>query len=145
MAEIITYNCKRTVVSTKPVQPGKHHALSVLDRLMEKNHLRIVYYYPSTGDHREPGELTKRLRESVSETLSFFPVVTGRLLKHEKEEKWTIKCNDAGIRLVEARAKGTVAEWLRNVDREKELKLVHWEEMFYRPYFWSTLYVQVFI
>lgn len=30
----------------------------------------------------------------------------------------------AGLRMVEARARMTLDEWLRNVDREKELKLV---------------------
>ncbi|KAG6739327.1 hypothetical protein POTOM_056920 [Populus tomentosa] len=137
----ITYICKRTVVSTKPVQPGKHCSLSVLDRLMEQNHLRSVYYFRTPGG-REPGELTKKLRESLSEMLSCFPIVTGRLLKDPKGH-WMIKCNDAGVRMVEGRIKGSVEDWLKSVDREKELKLVHWEEMYHKPYFWSTFYVQI--
>jgi hypothetical protein len=36
-----------------------------------------------------------------------------------------------------------VEEWLRNVDREKELELVYWEDMLEKPYYWSTFYVQV--
>ncbi|KAK6927464.1 hypothetical protein RJ641_006055 [Dillenia turbinata] len=36
-----------------------------------------------------------------------------------------------------------VEEWLENVDSEKELKLAHWEEMFHRPYFWSTFNIQL--
>ncbi|KAB5513949.1 hypothetical protein DKX38_027855 [Salix brachista] len=138
----ITYICKRTVVSTKPVQPGKHFSLSVLDRLMEQNHLRFVYYFRAPGAIREPGELTKKLRESMSEMLTSFPIVTGRLLKNP-EGQWMIKCNDAGVRMVEARIKGSVENWLKGVDREKELKLVHWEEMYHKPYFWSTFYVQI--
>ncbi|GAV70535.1 Transferase domain-containing protein [Cephalotus follicularis] len=141
MADMITYICKRTVVSTKPVQPGKYYPLSVLDRLMERNHIRMVFYYRSTGD-REAGETTKKLRESLSEMLTFFPIVTGRLLKNN-EGQWMIKCNDAGVRMVEARAKGSVDEWLKQLDREKELKLVHWEDMYHKPYFWSTFYVQL--
>lgn len=133
--------CKRTVVSTKPVQAGKFCQLSVLDRIMEPNHIRIVFYY----DHpvgRAAGELTKKLTESLSEVLSSFQIVTGRLVK-APEGHWMIKCNDAGTRTIEARAKGSVVEWLQNVDREKELELVHWEDMFHKPYFWSTFYVQV--
>lgn len=140
MAEV-TYICKRTVVSTKPVEPGKHYSLSVLDRLMEQSHLRIVYYF-QTPRERKPGEITKKLRESISEILNFFPMVTGRLLKDQKGH-WMIKCNDAGVRMIEARAKGSVEQWLKSVNREKEFKLVHWEEMFHKPYFWSTFYVQV--
>lgn len=140
MAEV-SFICKRTVVSTKPVEPRKFSPLSVLDRIMERNYLRLVFYY-NFPTRRRAGELTKKLRESISDMLSAFPIVTGRLLK-TPDGHWMIKCNDAGLRMVEARVKGTVEEWLKNVDREKELKLVHWEEMFHKPYFWSTFYVQV--
>ncbi|KAK6119475.1 hypothetical protein DH2020_046779 [Rehmannia glutinosa] len=140
MAEV-SFICKRTVVSTKPVQPGKFSPLSSLDRVMERNHLRLVFYYDFPTKRRS-GEVTKKLRDSISEMLSAFPIVTGRLLR-TPDGRWMIKCNDAGLRMVEARVKGSVFEWLQNVDREKELKLVHWEQMFHKPYFWSTFYVQV--
>ncbi|KAI6680130.1 hypothetical protein NL676_034011 [Syzygium grande] len=141
MAEI-PYTCKRTVVSTKPVQPGKRFPLSVLDRLMEPKHLRVVYYYQSDGPGREAGEWTRMLRESLARTLTSFPKATGRL-QRDGEGRWEIECNDAGVRAVEARARGSVEDWLRNAGREDELRLVHWEEMFQTPYFWSTFYVQV--
>ncbi|CAN0919149.1 Protein ECERIFERUM 26-like [Linum grandiflorum] len=142
--EAVTYICKRTVVSTKPVQPGKRHSLSVLDRLMgDGSHLKMVYYLRTPANVYEPGEITKMLRESVAETLTFFPIVTGRLLKEEDGKTWMIKCNDAGIRMVEATAKGSVDQWLAHLDREKEMKLVHWEQMFHKPYFWATFYLQV--
>ncbi|CAN1249777.1 Protein ECERIFERUM 26-like [Linum perenne] len=143
--QAVTYICKRTVVSTKPVQPGKQHSLSVLDRLMgDSSHLKIVYYLRTPPDHKyESGEITKMLRESVSETLNFFPIVTGRLLKEQDGNKWMIRCNDAGIRMVEATAQGSVDQWLSHVDRDKEMKLLHWEPMFHKPYFWSTFYIQV--
>ncbi|KAK7844555.1 protein eceriferum 26 [Quercus suber] len=116
MAEI-TYICKRTVVSTKPTQPRKYHSFSILDHLMEKNHIRI-----SWGE-KEAREITVSLRESISKMLTHFSKVTGRLIRNEKGN-WMIKCNDAGVRMVEARAKGSVKDWLKSVDREKELKLV---------------------
>lgn len=132
---------KQAVISTKPVQPGKFHHLSVLDRVMERNHLLMVlYYHPRTGI--KAGDSVDKLSDSLSETLSAFPVAIGRLLR-TPEGHWTVKCNDAGLRMVVAKAKGTVEEWLRNVDREKELKLILWEDMYYKPYFWSTFYVQV--
>lgn len=141
MAEF-PYTCKRTVVSTKPVQPGKRFPLSVLDRLMEPKHLRVVYYYQSDGPGREAGEWTRMLRESLARTLTSFPKATGRLQRDGKG-RWEIECNDAGVRAVEARARGSVEDWLRNAGREDESRLVHWEEMFQTPYFWSTFYVQV--
>lgn len=142
MAEEVTLMCKRTVVSTKPVPPGKFFPLSKIDQLMEKNHLRMVFYYPPIGDMLESGQVTRRLRESLAELLTHFPAVTGRLLRNDKGQ-WMIKCNDAGVRMIEARAKGSVEDWLKCVNREKEFKLVYWEEMYHKPYFWSTFYVQV--
>lgn len=141
MATTVNIICKRTVVSTKAIEPGKYLPLSVLDRFMEKNHIRMVYYYQTSGD-LELGQLTKKLRETLSEMLSHFPIVTGRLLRDDIGH-WKIKCNDAGVRMVEAKAKGSVEEWLRSVDREKELKLVYWEDMLQKPYYWSTFYVQL--
>ncbi|KAL3616106.1 hypothetical protein CASFOL_040400 [Castilleja foliolosa] len=140
MAEV-SFICKSTVLSTKPVQQGELSSLSPLDLIMERNNLRIVFYY-DFPTRRRPGELTKKLVESISEMLCAYPVVTGRLLR-TPNGRWTIKFNDAGVRMVEAKIKGSVDEWLQNIDRDKELKLVYWEEMYHKPYFWSTFYVQI--
>ncbi|CAJ1972120.1 unnamed protein product [Sphenostylis stenocarpa] len=132
----------KTVVSTKAVEPGKYFPLSALDRHMENNHIRLVCYYQYSGEAVELGEVTKKLRHSLSEMLTHFPIVSGRLTRDERGH-WKIKCNDAGVRVVEAKAKGSVEGWLANLDREKELQLVHWEDMFHKPYYWSTFYVQL--
>ncbi|KAL5729464.1 hypothetical protein ACHQM5_002410 [Ranunculus cassubicifolius] len=137
----VTVICKRTVVSTTPIQPGKFHNLSVLDRIMEPYNLRLVFYY-QTPVELELGKATKKLSESFSEMLTSFPMVTGRLQK-TPQGNWKVKCNDAGVRTIEARAKGSVEDWLKGVDGEKELKLVYWEDMFHKPYFWSTFYLQI--
>ena len=141
MADDPRFICKRTVVSTKEVKPGKICPLSVLDHSMELNRIRIVIYYNYLKKFSD-GEVTIKMRESLAELLTSFPMVTGRL-KRSPEGQWTIKCNDAGVRMVEATAKGSVEEWLERVDRERELQLASWEDMFHNPYFWSTFYVQV--
>lgn len=144
MAEgTVTHIGKRSVVSSRwHAEPGKFCHVSVLDRLMEQNQVKIVYYYPSRGDHAEPGEWIKKLRDSLSCVLTNFPILTGRLHKNQ-EGHWMVKCNDGGVRMVEAKVKGSVEDWLKSVDREKELKLLYWEEMFHKPYHWPTVYVQV--
>ncbi|KAF6166951.1 hypothetical protein GIB67_030644 [Kingdonia uniflora] len=134
--------CKRTVVSTKAVQPGQFYQLSVLDRIMEPNNIRMVYYYRFPSETTELGSVTKKLRELLSEVLTSYSIVTGRLQKNPDGE-WMVKCNDAGVRMIEATAKGSVDKWLQTADREKELNLIYWEEMFHKPYFWSTFYVQL--
>ncbi|KAG7545754.1 Transferase [Arabidopsis suecica] len=146
----LRFICKRTVVSTRSMEPGRLYRFSVLDHVMEPNHIRLVYYYRSSKT-REPGEITKKLRESLAYALNCYPIVTGRLVKEidgteEKEDvsgRWKVKSNDAGMRMVEARATGSVEEWLRDVNREEELKLVHWEDMYHLHYYWSTFCVQV--
>ncbi|XP_077225677.1 protein ECERIFERUM 26-like [Tasmannia lanceolata] len=140
MAEV-RFLCKRTVVSTKPVKPGKFYSLSVLDHAMEQHNVRIIYYYRFQTKF-DVGGITEKLRESLSETLTSFPIVTGRLLKNP-EGHWMVKCNDAGVRMIEARASGSVEEWLQTADRVQELKLTYWEDMFHKQYFWSTFYVQL--
>ncbi|OMO80639.1 Transferase [Corchorus olitorius] len=137
----VTYMGKRSVVSTISTQSKELCNLSVLDRLMEANQVKAVYYYPSR-ENVEPGEWIKKLRESLSTALSNFPIVAGRLQKNE-EGHWVVKCNDGGLRMMEAKVKGSVEDWLKSVDRDRELKLVYWEDMFHKPYFWSTFYVQV--
>ncbi|XP_074280492.1 protein ECERIFERUM 26-like [Silene latifolia] len=146
MGESVTFLRKRTLVSTKPVQPPcKIHQLSALDLMMEKHHLNIIHYY-NTPLGLQLGELSTKIRDNLSETLSYFPVVMGRLTKDNINNdmgKWVIKCNDAGLRFVEAKAKGSVEEWLENLDDEKENMLVHWEDMCHVPYHWSTFYIKV--
>ncbi|CAI9772338.1 unnamed protein product [Fraxinus pennsylvanica] len=91
-----------------------------------------------------------KLRLSVNERLSAQKPckpessALRRLLK-TLEDHWTIKCNDAVMRIVEARVKGSVKEWLLILDRENELKFVHWKEMSHKPYFLSTFYVKVMV
>ncbi|CAM8967431.1 unnamed protein product [Rhodiola kirilowii] len=139
----VTRICKRTLVSTKPVQRGKVYDFSVLDRTMEHNHLKAVYYYRTRPGKYSTGELTSRLRESLSAMLTWYPMVTGRLVRDENGH-WMIKCNDAGVRTVEATATGSVEECLRDLDRGKEMEnFIHWEDMFYKTYYWSTFYVQI--
>ncbi|CAH9074124.1 unnamed protein product, partial [Cuscuta europaea] len=130
---------KRTVVSTKPVQPaGKFSPLSVLDRAMQHYLIRLVFYYRKI-------DKKVKLGESICETLNAYERMTGRLMRSSAgDEKWLMKCNDAGLRLVEAKVKGiTVTQWLQNVDREKELQLAHWDPILPDPYFSSPFYIQI--
>lgn len=137
-AEVV-YLCKRTVVSSLSMWPGELHRLSVLDCTMEPYSLRAVYYYPRCPP--AAGTISK-LKESLAELLNTYRPVSGRLHR-TAEGRWAVKCNDAGVRIVEATAKGSVEEWLRTVEREKEMKLIFWEDMYRRSNFWSTFYIQV--
>lgn len=131
---MIRVRAMTTAVSGTPVRPGKTFAMSVLDHLMAAHHLRIVFYYRS--------EDMRKLKDSLTEALSYYPPVTGRLKRREEDGNWEVKCNDAGVRVLEAKLDVSLDEWLRSA-RAEELDLTYWEEMPEDPYIWSPFYVQV--
>ncbi|OAY75591.1 Protein ECERIFERUM 26 [Ananas comosus] len=144
----VTVVAKSTAVGVKPVRAGKTHPLSAPDHAMGRHTLHLVYYYrPSPALDRE------RLLESLSEVLSYYPAMTGRLTwqHHEPQEEtagagagaWVVKCNDAGVRMVDARADATLEEWLRTASDEEEMELAYWEPMGPEPYVWSPYYIQI--
>lgn len=84
-----------------------------------------------------------KLKESLTEVLTHYPAMTGRLYRDE-EGKWGVKCNDAGVRLLDARVKGvTLDEWLETATAEEEMELAYWEEMNPEVFLWSPFYIQV--
>ncbi|WOL03135.1 hypothetical protein Cni_G11855 [Canna indica] len=130
---------KTTVVSATPVRPGKTYPLSALDHAMARHTLRLIFYY-------RPGPTMNknRLKESLSEVLSHYPAVTGRLAREEEPgEGWVVKCNDAGLRVVEARAPVTLDQWLASATDEEEMELTYCEPMVADPSIWSPYYVQL--
>ncbi|KAG6513006.1 protein ECERIFERUM 26-like [Zingiber officinale] len=141
----VTLCAKTTVVSAIPVRPGKTHALSALDHAMTRHFLHLVFYF------RAAPALTKsRLMYSLSEVLSYYPAVTGRLHRQPVEDagaggewSWVVKCTDAGLRFVEARAHTTLDEWLATATDEEEMELAHSEPMGHDPSIWSSYCVQL--
>ncbi|XP_008811612.1 protein ECERIFERUM 26-like [Phoenix dactylifera] len=133
----VTVFAKSTAVSVSPVRPGKTYPLSALDELMGRHTLHLVFYY-------RPGPTLDRegLKESLSEVLSHYPAVTGRLGRGE-DGGWTVKCNDAGVRLLDARASVTLEEWLGSATAEEEMELACWEPMGEDPSIWSPYYIQI--
>ncbi|XP_072990338.1 hydroxycinnamoyltransferase [Typha latifolia] len=136
----VTILAKSTAVSVTPVRPGKTYPLSILDRSMGRHTVRLVFYY-RFGTWLDP----VKLKESLSEVLSYYPAMTGRMTRQGEEEGggWLVKCNDAGVRMLEARADATLDEWLRSASDEEELELAYWEPMGQDPFLWSPFYVQL--
>ncbi|KAL6007257.1 hypothetical protein ACLOJK_032753 [Asimina triloba] len=133
----VTVRGKMTAVSSTPVKPGKTYPLSVLDHLMACHHLRLVFYYnPSQSVDSE------NLRDSLSDVLSYYPAITGRL-KRAEDGNWEVKCTDAGVRVLEATVDCTLDEWLRSAHASQEQDLTHWEDLPEDPYIWSPFYIQL--
>lgn len=136
-----------TAVASKPVQPGTEtYPLAVLDHLLAYHGLRLVFYYGSNGEPATAsgGMGQARLRESLAEVLTLYPVVTGRL-RRDEAGNWAVKCSDSGARLRLAAVEGaSVEEWIESATAEEEKELAHWEEVPEDPSYWSPYNVQVY-
>lgn len=128
-----------TAVSSKPVGPGQNHPLSALDHAMALHTLHLVFYYK-----KNPFGIfdVDPLRVSLSEVLSLYPQVAGRLTRGESGN-WEVKCNDAGVRILRANVGVTIDEWLRSADVSEEKDLTVWDEMPEDPSTWSPFRIQV--
>ncbi|EER90887.1 protein ECERIFERUM 26-like [Sorghum bicolor] len=148
----VTRFAKSTAASVTPVRPGKTHALSPLDNAMERHTVHVVLYLRAA-----PGLDREQLKESLSEVLSLYPAMTGRLTRGEGSDGagtgsadaahahrgWVVKCNDAGVRMVDARAGVTLDEWLATATGDEEMDLLYYEPLGPDPYIWSPFYVQL--
>lgn len=108
----------------KPSSPTPHHLrdfkLSLFDQLAPVMYTPLLLFYPNNSsnnnisvDHQEPQLLIQHLRKSLSETLTHFYPLAGRL-----RSNLYIECNDEGAEFVEARIKCSMSETLENPDSE---------------------------
>lgn len=136
----VTVNSTLTVVSSTPVKQGKSHPLSVLDHAMGQHSLHVIFYYKNNpcGSSFD----LDLLRLSLSEVLSEYPVVTGRLAR-DGDGNWVVKYNDAGVRALRAQVGTTLDEWLRSADGDEERDLTVWEAMPEDPHVWSPFRIQI--
>ncbi|GMH10475.1 hypothetical protein Nepgr_012316 [Nepenthes gracilis] len=135
----VAVHSKLTVVSSTPTEPGQAFPLSALDHAMGRHTLHIIFYYRSEQAGRIQFE---PIRRSLSELLSLYPTVTGRLGR-DGEGNWEVKCTDAGVRVLRAKVATTFDEWLRSADGEEEKDLAVWEDMPDDPCIWSPFRIQM--
>ncbi|CAN6229500.1 unnamed protein product [Urochloa humidicola] len=120
------------------------YALSDADLAFKLHYLRGVYYYPA-GDVTR-GLATKVLKDPMFPWLDDYFPVAGRVRRAEEDgapRRPYIKCNDCGVRIVEAKCDRDMADWLRDdaLDRARQLcyDKVLGPELFFSP----LLYVQI--
>ncbi|KAL2478085.1 HXXXD-type acyl-transferase family protein [Forsythia ovata] len=132
-----------SVVSSKPIEPGKGFKFSSLDQAMGLHTVHVVYYYQSNPFHEGPHSLDMdNLRAALSDLLNEYPKATGRLTRGV-DGNWEVKCNDAGVRMVRADVSTTIDEWLRSADASEEQDLTLWEDMPADPSVWSPFRIQI--
>jgi hypothetical protein len=122
------------------------YELADADLAFKLHYLRGVYYYPA-------GEATRALPIKVLKDPMFpwldayFPIA-GRVRRAEGEapRRPYIKCNDCGVRIVEARCDRDMDEWLRDDGETDRVSLLCYDKVLGPELFFSPLlYVQVII
>ncbi|KAI4315147.1 hypothetical protein L6164_027989 [Bauhinia variegata] len=110
--EIISRNCIKPSTPTPPYL--ETFRLSLLDQLSPNIHGNSTFFYPynSTNDPiSEFSTRSKLLRKSLSETLTRFYPLAGRL-----QDASTIGCNDDGAFFIEARTDSPLSDILGSPD-----------------------------
>ncbi|KAA8536995.1 hypothetical protein F0562_029473 [Nyssa sinensis] len=138
----VNVHSKTTVVSSKPIGPGKVHRFSALDHATGLHTLHIIFYYRTNPFHGSNYSFLDSFWVSLSEVLCLYPQSTGRLHRGE-DGNWFVKCNDAGVRMLRATVGATLDEWLRSADATEERDLTVWEDMPDEPDIWSPFRIQI--
>ncbi|KAG8369612.1 hypothetical protein BUALT_Bualt14G0031800 [Buddleja alternifolia] len=117
MAEGLVYNIKLSSVG-----PGNATGSdlifepSCMDLAMKLHYLRGIYYF---GSPAFEGLTTLAIKEPIFLWLNQIPIICGRFRRNESGRAY-IKCNDCGVRFIEAKCDKTLDEWLDMKDATLE-------------------------
>ncbi|GLJ43477.1 hypothetical protein SUGI_0903970 [Cryptomeria japonica] len=110
-----------TVVPAKPNPSKPMHTLNDRDLAMKAHYIRAVYYFDKCSVQNF---CNGRWKEGFFESLMEYSPVAGRL-ELGPDGREFIRCNDAGVRIVEAFADAQLVDWkdLKDCSLETELSL----------------------
>ncbi|KAK3143746.1 hypothetical protein QOZ80_4AG0304420 [Eleusine coracana subsp. coracana] len=137
------YGHRLSTVVPSSVTGEVDYELGDADLAFKLHYLRGVYYFPA-GDVTR-AVTTKVLKDPMFPWLDAYFPVAGRVRRAEEdgERRPYIKCNDCGVRIVEAKCDREMAEWIRDdgIHRIRQLcyDKVLGPELFFSP----LLYVQI--
>ena len=87
------------IISEETIRPSsptpshlKNFKLSLLDQLYASSYVPILLFYSPRDGTRDTGQVLTRLKDSLSETLSCFYPLAGRI-----KDRVSIDCNDEGV------------------------------------------------
>ncbi|KAL3515508.1 hypothetical protein ACH5RR_022410 [Cinchona calisaya] len=89
--------------------------LSLFDQLAPPTYIRIILCYSITTDVDTRAQKAERLKSSLSESLTKFYPLAGRIV----EDEFSIDCNDHGVEYLEAEVDGDLADF---IDKGFEIK-----------------------
>ncbi|KAJ6728030.1 F21J9.9 [Salix koriyanagi] len=105
----------------KPTSPSIHHLLpfklSLMDQLFPTTYIPMVFFYPANNSQDFKGlQISTQLRRSLSQTLSTFYPLSGRVRNNSIIESF-----EKGAPFVETRVKGSLFDFLK----EPQLNLLN--------------------
>ncbi|KAL6960173.1 hypothetical protein U1Q18_047003 [Sarracenia purpurea var. burkii] len=122
--ENLFYDVKiSSVMPGKVTGPDVVHEPTSMELAMKLHYLRGVYYFRSKAGGGLPSVSAVAMRKPMFAWLDQFTAACGRLRRSESGRPY-IKCNDCGVRLVEARCSKTLDEWLETKEDALEKLLV---------------------
>ncbi|KAI3470028.1 hypothetical protein Pfo_026691 [Paulownia fortunei] len=121
MGQGLIYNIKVSTVGPANVTgPDLIFEPESMDLAMKLHYLRGIYYF---GSQAFEGLTTLHIKEPMFTWLNQYPVTSGRFRRTELGRAY-IKCNDSGVRFIEAKCEKTLDEWLEIKDATLEKLLV---------------------
>ncbi|XP_047313094.1 protein ECERIFERUM 26-like [Impatiens glandulifera] len=106
------------------------HEPSNMDLAMKLHYLRAVYYFQSPA-FSEIG--VNQLKAQTFDWLEHFYVTCGRLRRADPSGRPYIKCNDCGVRFIEAECTKTLDEWRQmkdpDLDHHELQNSVHFDKL----------------
>ncbi|KAI9095010.1 hypothetical protein K1719_026474 [Acacia pycnantha] len=109
----VEFVSKQTIKPSSPTSQNlRIYKLSFIDQIAPIFHTRMLFFYPNI-ENTFSNDGCERLKTSLSETLTYFYPLAGRV----KENK-VIECNDEGVEFCEARVHGFVSDVLKQPDAD---------------------------
>ncbi|XP_052206939.1 uncharacterized protein LOC127811267 [Diospyros lotus] len=115
----------------KPSSPTPSHlrtfTISLLDQLLPSAYVPIVFHYP-ISDASSVKQVLARLKSSLSDTLSRFYPLAGRL-----RNRMSFDCNDEGVLFIETRVNRYMSEFLKKPELEVLHRFVPYQDFVPEP------------
>nr|GLL48141.1 protein ECERIFERUM 1 [Ipomoea trifida] len=100
--------------------------LTNADLAMKLHYLRGVYFFRSEA---VDGLNTGDLKSPMFRLLADFYPAAGRIRRSPEDGRPFVKCNDSGVRIVEAKCSKTIDEWLDMSDQSEYDHLLHHDQV----------------
>ncbi|XVE95176.1 hypothetical protein REPUB_Repub02eG0073800 [Reevesia pubescens] len=102
-----------SVVPAKVTGNNKDFELTNMDLAIKLHYIKGVYFFKSEAVQ---GLSVHDLKEPMFEWLVYYFTTSGRIRRSSETGRPFIKCNDGGVRIVEAQCDKTIDEWLATND-----------------------------